>query len=56
MSQTKQKVASITKIECKEAYFGISLIYVKEGTVQISLITDEGLFKYMQATVKDQIF
>lgn len=54
MPQNQPKLASITKFEC-QFYLDISLIYVKGGAVQISVMTDAGTVKYMQATVKDQI-
>lgn len=54
MPQGQPKLASITKFEC-QFYFDLSLIYVKGGAVQISVMTDAGTVKYMQATVKDQI-
>jgi hypothetical protein len=55
VSQSQRKIASITKIEC-QTYLDISLIYVEGGKVQISVMTDAGTVKYMQATVKDQIY
>ncbi len=52
MSQGQPKLASITKLEC-ELYVDISLVNLKEGVVQISLMTDAGIIKFMQATIKD---